>query len=1075
MISLESLKDNLIPNVYVKNLSLNSTYSGTKLDNKKTGYYDPTKPDEKLMALGKQAMSNLSLSMKLVKDKKSNDELIHLLYSELSDYIKIYVHQITDKNLYENILSNKDKKYLLTTDWNNLPASSKNPNIKTQVFEFANFWNQQETTLEKQMNEEYLDNGTILIESNLETKFEFEDKINFLSYIITPTIKNVEELGDEILLGKVSADIIILDGKFQNEGLVFTIAPFPTGTNTLALSKFGKPGDTWAGGVHVHKNVFMAGDKHSNEPHPVLDYKVVPITKFVDNRVADKIEKNILNITNTFEKVNSSITRYKNSAVNLLDFESNKKSTFVSEIYLSQDETMDINGFFSVDKSTLIKKNCAFPFVFDNIQQAFDPNLSSIQLKNLLSKAILGQMRVYMDGQLLDESSPSFNILQEADLQADLNQSGIEYYSFKKKIKDTATLGSHKFKVEVEYRDPTVEYVKEILQLLKPAKSSINAILKRLEISVSTKAGIWESGFNEITKRITQKGKFVLLEEQIVEVIKSGDKMGTVVAIENLINDPRSFAYFYNSQADDDNQDNSSYEQFKTYMRSLSNVETATSETLLLLVRFLDTLTDMLEKSLDSVGATESKSTGGTGAENEYGKEKGKGNVFSSREKKMITASSMESKIVLQEKGYDFTGFVKSGIPGLENVTLGRINSHFLQISKDDYKAACEHIMFSLTSTSVSKDQNLDILNDDVPLNVGLPTPFMAKISNSAYSYLSIPPEFIKSCVTLPSTVVNMDSNNVNIENIFTAIVKYNYLLYENHNVGNHKAQVRKDLDTILSKKFGAFLPLMAVLTEKSTSTAGTGKNSSKKDNLSGIGNPLDPPTLPPGTSGLPSQGVDPYSVPKVETEYTVDWKEQHNNNFLLASLLNKLLLSRKYTFRVPMSRSNFAPYGTNGTPEEKAEGYFSFILEHNASQDSAGFVVSIPLQIQALSIQKNESSAPLFNFSNNKKYYINQNVINPLLLCYYWFLHQNIAKVEYLSGYEKSVDITALKNNDDPYLIDKSVKIETRNVNKPMWKILDAKAIGKIQSGKRVLCRISRYRYPYYIDNNSSDLLFYN
>ena len=89
------------------------------------------------------------------------------------------------------------------------------------------------------------------------------------------------------------------------------------------------------------------------------------------------------------------------------------------------------------------------------------------------------------------------------------------------------------------------------------------------------------------------------------------------------------------------------------------------------------------------------------------------------------------------------------------------------------------------------------------------------------------------------------------------------------------------------------------------------------------------------------------------------------------------------------------------------------------------------------------------------------------MLLCYYWFLHQNIAKVEYLSGYEKSVDITALKNNDDPYLIDKSVKIETRNVNKPMWKILDAKAIGKIQSGKRVLCRISRYRYPYYIDNN--------
>ena len=97
----------------------------------------------------------------------------------------------------------------------------------------------------------------------------------------------------------------------------------------------------------------------------------------------------------------------------------------------------------------------------------------------------------------------------------------------------------------------------------------------------------------------------------------------------------------------------------------------------------------------------------------------------------------------------------------------------------------------------------------------------------------------------------------------------------------------------------------------------------------------------------------------------------------------------------------------------------------------------------------------------------MNKNVINPLLLCYYWFLHQNIVKVEYLSGYEESLDPAGLKNNDNPYLIDESVNIKTRELKKPVWRTLDSKTIGNIQSGKRVLCKISRYKYPYYIDNN--------
>ena len=493
MISVQSLSDSLIPNVYIKNLTLNSKYqSKGKVNNSKNvGYYDPDNPyPNKTIGFSAKAMANLTMSMKFVKNKKTKSHLMQLLNEELSEYIQVFVHQITDRNLYEEMLAGM------------IPGVLANDHgddgfITTKIYNLKDIISAQDAAAEeigsyRGFSEQTLDNGIIINETIIETDFNFDDDIAFLAYIIVPAIQH-EDI-PEIMLGKVSADIIILNKAFQNEGLIFTIAQFAANSDKKTLLKFGKPGEVWAGCVHQHEGNFMVGPKHTpDKVHPRLNYQIVPISKFVDNRVGDKIERNIINVTKTFEKLNSSITRYKNSGHNLLDFENYKKESFVSDIILTQDEELNVNGFFSIDKHSLIKKNCAFPFLFDNIEQAFPSVPAAVITNKLLNSAKQVKLSIYENelllgtlslaftywGENIKKAKNQFVLIEEKGIKTLKLQPGVKHYSFKRGNSDITT---HKYKVDVEYTDPTIDFVSSIIQSLIPAQEDLNILLKRLQI-----------------------------------------------------------------------------------------------------------------------------------------------------------------------------------------------------------------------------------------------------------------------------------------------------------------------------------------------------------------------------------------------------------------------------------------------------------------------------------------------------------------------------------------------------------------------------------------------------------------
>ena len=1035
IISIQSLSDNLIPNAYVKNLSLDSTYKETIINSKNEGYYDPNSLTNKTAVLGDTESANITISMKFAQNANSQSDVMQLLDSELSEYIKIYIHQTTSLSTYEDLSTTTNKNLLIKTP----PID-----VITKVFSLKD--------VPTHLPEQLLDDGTILKEIIIQTKFDFPKGVDFLSYIIIPAIEHPDLVGvngsDDIIIGKVSADIIILNKVFQNKGMIFTIAPFPAGSDTIALSQFGNPGEIWGGSVYRKNNIFMVGGTHTSVPHPILDYQIVPVTKFVDNRVGKKIERNVLNITKSFEQVNSLTSRYKNSALNLLDFQSYRKTSFISDIHLSQDKNMNVNGFVSIDKLNLVRNKSAFPFLLDNIENALDPGSQKDFIDNLLKDATRLQLNVYEENTLLgtiteedvetqftpDAASLPGLSMSMAFLEAKFklkreyikilknNQSGLEHFSFKQPKRDAST---YTYKVEVKYIDPTVEYVKSILPLVTKAQESVEIILKRVQMMKPTISGKFVSGFDPITQKINDNLLKELMATQPVDIQNNG----MLLDIIKLVLDGKLYIYFYTPDV--------KLEEFAKYMQNLSNLNTATLDSLLVLSRFLLKLKNQINANLSSFGVKPLKDSSGTGVENQYGYAKNQGSVDSSRPTRVITESQI-NEIKIFDYGYDFTGF-------MDNID----RSDFTEIDSDSYVQGCLDVLYELTTpeNAVVTSKLFTIQSKGFGEQ---------QVFDSLYSYLSMPIDKLKKCILLPQTVVDVHSRKINIESIFTSILKLKYLLLVNNvgpgDAGSYKNLYRKDLDLLLGAKFGAFLPKVLLpsleITPEATSTSTANEDF-------GIESPIDPTLKGPiSNATMPNTGVDPFVSPINPTFYTSEWVDQLNNNFILASLLNKLLVSKNYSLVVPMGKKGFLPVQSM---EELVVEFF----------DADKKFIPPPLQVQALSPSNPNNLGPFKDFQNGNQIYINKNIINPLLLCYYWFVHQNIAKIEFLSGYEESTDTVYLKNEENPYEINKSKEIIRTSVKKPVWKVVNPDVLDGLLTGEKLLCRITRYEYPYYINKN--------
>mgnify|MGYP003138945630 CR=1 FL=1 len=121
--------------------------------------------------------------------------------------------------------------------------------------------------------------------------------------------------------GPLTVENIISTGEIQNKGIIYTISQnqktYPAGEipddvdalivlandairdNTFSSIK----GTLWVGGVHKHKNRFMAGSQHMMESHPYLDSNVVANKKIIDLRKIKLLESSKVDFSSVFDNI----------------------------------------------------------------------------------------------------------------------------------------------------------------------------------------------------------------------------------------------------------------------------------------------------------------------------------------------------------------------------------------------------------------------------------------------------------------------------------------------------------------------------------------------------------------------------------------------------------------------------------------------------------------------------------------------------------------------------------------------------------------------------------------------------
>jgi len=1008
MISTYSLADNVVPNVYIKNVTLDSTYNNPVVMTdaaypgpKATGKKGKSKKwtTQELLKMRKQkkttghSQSSLLLSLKFVKNNSLQSNMELLTNSDLSKYIKVFVHQITDKQKYEELLHTGDplKRAIKLTTEHDMQT------IKTKTYFVSDF--------QQSLGELILSDGATIKEITKQTTFGFDRKEQFLSYVIvTAVIPGEQNKGssEDVFLSKVTAEIILHDGALQNEALLFRIAP---DNDSTLFATFGKPGTIWTGGVHRNPETgrFMTGDEHTSEPHPFLDYEIVPALKFVDNRVKDKIERNIINVSSAFSRMNSLTARYKNSGTNLIDFESYKKLSYASDLFLSQDSAMNIQGAFIIDKLNLIKSKCAFPFLFANMEGISNNNESKLKthVDKILSLASLEKLSVYENKKLLSittqwwlDNYPNFPISQTkgfphitgkpaitfTSLDNFKTGTGLQSFSFKR-WNETSSMGNFQFSIDFNYKDPTIEYVKEILPTLSQAILQVNSVLEKVYL---------EKAFDKITSQINKDFVKNLLDTEDV------DKFGYVRAVTALMAMENFAVFFWNPDVN--------LSQIQSFFMNTTNVKTAQSEGLLLIQKFLIDLKIQIESLLSSVGSKPRKSSkGGVKRSSIVSKPS-----FSNR----IIKGNIEGSATVLDYGYDFTGVMK------------RDESALTTIQSDTYlKLVDTRILPQLTNYEMGQFVPPTVINSSFRAKE---TSGKETIGSTAYAYLNIPPQYTANSVKLPPTVTSKTTNTVNIENIFTSIIKYNAMILENNSSKTADGLIKKDLKSILANSLDTdvYMNLVKAL-EKSV----------KKDTLTNeekFGGSTDADETPfgfPGSYNAPSDSEESTNPPEDNL------KDATDKNFFSFALLNKFLLGKNDSFTPDMSTKTFRI--------------------DKKTADAA------PLQVKALSI-KGQDRGALNDFANENFIYINKNVINPLLLCYYWFIHQNIVHIEYLSGWKEVTYSTPLKNKENPYVAGKPQAVKTRSTKNPIWLSMSAGTLNALNTNEKLLCRMTQYETNY-------------
>ena len=623
-------------------------------------------------------------------------------------------------------------------------------------------------------------------------------------------------------------------------------------------------------------------------------------------------------------------------------------------------------------------------------------------------------------------SDKQFVIKKISEFGLELNESELDSFMFKHHIGKNQTDGSKlKYRYVVQYKDPTIIAMKSVINQIKAAKKDTETFVKYIDTI---------SGFDQYSQKIKDNVLKNILPENFNWVSSAG-KPFYIKRVSSLAKSPLAYVAFYNPNT---KNKNSSQNEFTKQLLNLCRFDTITLDKVNVLLKFLSNLQSTMQLALSSV-SSQKQIKNSTGTANQYDQNN---NVLKfAGSDKGIRQESKSFHITISDHGYDFTGdFVRN-------------KNQFYSISRSEFVNKC-NTLFSTQFTTLSNDDQFTQEEIEAALDLSYkPKGFTARSPReNLYSFLNIPiqKDKLKKCVMLPKTIINKDLDTVNLQHIFLSVVKNKkQILQNNSKMGLSETQmISQDLLSILGSEGGG-KGYFTTPSDKSSQAASETSNVSLVQKDFSFATSQDLGTLNETSITSIAASELKNNEFKVSPPKTVKLTDDLPNYVLLSVLYRKLFTntSSQTSFKLKISEEDFQPYETF---EELAE------------------VASTPLPLNTLCLSiDGENFGSLKNFISDDQTYIKNGVVDPALLSYFWFIHQNIVFVEYLENFEVQQQTSMLKVNSGSDIDDIGdiITTKTRDIKKPVFKPITDSLLNSKNIGDKLICRLRQYENSTYIN----------
>jgi hypothetical protein len=1098
--SVNSLMESTLPSVYVKKIVLEQRdFMPEKTDNFLTPYVDEDSPSTEDLIQGlkkKQTFEEklwitFNLAVK-IPNIRQNDFLDFILNDDFIKYIKVYqavFYNVGGRDLYKDILSSSAKlntlkeninKYYLgdgsaINEYTDPAKGYSNVGLKVGKLDVHPYADQSKVPLKSLKTT--LPNGAQVYEIPLTKPYNIDklNPTNLATILFTSIDFNAmwEEFSDTMgskgfsvptsivtnATSRATGEVIIKNGKIQKTGMMFVISQ--NQESVANNQRFGKyAGQPWLGGVHRHvaggKVRYMAGDQHTpQQPHPYLDVLFTANNKIQDFRQVRRIQKEMVDFTAQENKIFGGDIRDLSRKRESLD----KLAIFSPLLYSRVHPSQSVSGaemFFGLDFGKLVKQYCAVPMLIDKMAAENNSNklFSLLNSSRLLSLKIFrrrldtaknvtnevgNKKLVYASDitgfqgsiQLKTHYSPQpyentiSSLYPVAMDSAITNLNGFYYhFTFNDHEKKVLATGEFEYSLEVEYTDPTVGYLNGIYQTILAAidgdgaKDGLKQYFKKATLPgvFNSYLGTFESNFvNNIKAQqdiYTNKGvpkivRSVLMDDELREILNLSTK--------NPI----------------------SKDEFIKVITNMLDLTAATPDSIAATIQIFEMIADQLRRVINSFSTAKIPKVSAFGG-SDATTQTATGVKASSGGKRIISHTHVfDTKVDVRgnDAGYDFLSDVKtSSIYGLYAPKTIALEDFVARVDKESRKY--------FTDDAVDKDSQLELgplstenFSTSAKAAVGNKEEIIpsTRISTSAYSYLTVP----KMGTRLPAYIKNLVEENL-YSKLIANIIRYKKGILGNYSGGEKIFTDPRMADQTASEfmfKMTQFFADQSVsFKQDKTLQVETVKNQPNTQMLSTPEGMLDSPKLGGQNAPVETQnlGAQP-EVQKIAGQLGVPDLDLSN---LMLSLFNgnEFLLNKTDIIEKEYDPSD---------PSSK----FNRFMARAYSREGTQAISNLPNQLKALAMKytnKTPLGLSIFAFFGGE-----------LALSRYgdfWFRHQNIVEVQYLSGYA-------------PYDLGKATDAQTyekkygNSISSMEWKRVTPEILNQITAGKVILCRLHKYR----------------